>query len=115
MTQAMLTLGTGAASPSNLLAEVLPWVLALIGFVVVAGVIIMWLHRRVRSDQPSGGDGFTLHDLRQLHARGELSDEEFERARESVIAGVRGPKSENDEPNEGEESDDAKRDASETE
>jgi hypothetical protein len=114
MTQSMLTLGTGAASPDSLLAEVLPWVLVLIAFVVVASVIIMWLHRRIRSDQPSASGGFTLHDLRQMHARGELSDEEFQRARESVIAGVRGPKSENGDTDEAEESDETTRGPSET-
>jgi uncharacterized membrane protein len=91
------TIGTGTASGGDLLAEVLPWVLILLAFVVVASVVIMWLHRRVRSDHPSAtGGGFTLHDLRQMHARGELTDEEFQRAREAVIAGVRHAASENE-------------------
>jgi hypothetical protein len=115
MTERILTIGSGTAPAGNLLAEVLPWVLVLIGFVVIASVIIMWLHRRIRSDQPSGGGGFTLHDLRQMHARGELSDAEFQRARESVIAGVRGAKSENEAPTEANNSDAERHDPGENE
>ena len=59
--------------------------LALAGLGVVA-----YLRKRTLADDagdPSGGGGFTLSDLRRLHRAGEMTDEEFERARSAMVAG----------------------------
>lgn len=56
--------------------------------VVVAGWFAIvrirrWMRAEVDESKP-----FTLDDLRRLHREGKLSDEEFQRARDSMIAAV---------------------------
>ena len=61
----------------------------LLGVIIVAMVIVMWVKKRLReSDQPVSA-GFTLSDLRQLHKSGQMSDEEFERAKAKVVEAAR--------------------------
>ena len=61
----------------------------LLGVIVVAMVIVTWVKKRMReSDQPLSA-GFTLSDLRQLHKSGQMSDEEFERAKAKVVEAAR--------------------------
>ena len=56
-------------------------------------VVIGWFAiARIRSwmkDNSEAAQPFTLDDLRQLHRSGQLSDEEFERAKEMMIGSVR--------------------------
>ena len=61
--------------------------------VVVAGVLLLlglWLKRRVvgspEPEAPISMGGFGMAELREMHRRGELSDEEFERAKEKLVA-----------------------------
>jgi len=80
---------TAAPSDGNLFQQLLPWLIVLLITIVVGGVI-MYLARRVaHGSDRKHNVGFTLHDLRQLHAQGELTDEQFERARARMIASVR--------------------------
>lgn len=65
-------------------------VVILLGVVLVLLLIgtggIVWARRRLmRSDLESSGAGLTLHDLRQLHAQGKMSDEEYEAARTAIL------------------------------
>ncbi len=78
--------GSGAAS--RLLSEVMPWLLLFMGLVIVGGVIIMLARRLLNDTSSSTQPGFTLHELRTPHTKGELTDEQFERAREAMIARV---------------------------
>ena len=75
----------GTDRSDQLLADILPWLILLVGVVVAGGIVIYMMRRYLTSDAGQSGDGFTLHDLRQLHAAGELSDEEFEKARAAMI------------------------------
>lgn len=57
--------------------------------VVLAGAYaVTWLRKRLwgMDDSDVPAMGFTLGDLRQLHREGKISDSEFERAREKVVA-----------------------------
>jgi Short C-terminal domain len=57
---------------------------------VVAGfVVISWLRKWMKEEIPTGGLGFGLSELRQMHARGELTDEEYERARGKLTASAK--------------------------
>jgi len=59
--------------------------------VAVVGAIVIAVARRMLHRGASSADaGFTLHDLRRMRDAGELSDEEFERARAALIGRVRG-------------------------
>ena len=87
MAPALLQFAT--ASRSSNLWDVLPWLGVLMIVAIVGGVIILIARRMASESSESAAVGFTLHDLRQLHAAGELSDEEFARARDSMIGRVR--------------------------
>ena len=70
------------------LGEVLP-LLGVLFVVVMLGVVALVLGRRiVNKASSSEGDAFTLHDLRLLHQRGALTDEEFARAKAAIIGHV---------------------------
>lgn len=79
----MILAGT-AAPTGNLFGEILPWLVALVAFVCVGAAVIYAL-RRMLSDRSAPSEGFTLQDLRDMHASGKLSDEEFERARSLLL------------------------------
>jgi hypothetical protein len=49
------------------------------------------IRRKVKAPDETIGIGFTLSDLRQLHKSGQMSDVEFERAKEKLIAHARKP------------------------
>ena len=79
------------ASPT-LLAQssagsVFVWSLILIVLIVIGAAAVMRLRRWLKEDDttPSGGIGFTLSDLRQLHKQGQMTDAEFERARAKMV------------------------------
>ena len=62
--------------------------LLVIGLIIVAFVLIAQFRRRLRQEDDStsaGGTGFTLSDLRQLRKSGQMSDEEFERAKAKIL------------------------------
>ena len=78
------------SAPGDLLPAVVPSLLALLGLVILGAILLTALRRAVRSSGSSTADDFTLQHLRDLHARGDLSDEEFQRAKTAIIARTRG-------------------------
>ncbi len=63
------------------------WTLGILAAVVVAYLLVMRLKAYLSNDIDLGSApaGFSLSDLRQLHAAGQMSDEEFERAKAKLI------------------------------
>ena len=62
--------------------------LIIIVLIIAAFVIVTMVRRRLRAEDDlgsSGGIGFTLSDLRQLHKSGKMSAEEFERAKAKIL------------------------------
>ena len=93
----LVSMMIASANPSSTaFRELLPWLIVLLVLAIVGGLIIMALRRWVRSPDRAGSADFTLHDLRRMHAAGQLSDAEFERAKAALIDRVRGKTSEND-------------------
>jgi hypothetical protein len=87
------------AGPGALFGELLPWLVALV-LAVVAGAVVIYLIRRAMGGEGSIPDGFSLHELRRLREAGQLTDEEFERAKASVIGRLAEPDEQpRDEPN----------------
>ncbi|HVP72335.1 MAG TPA: SHOCT domain-containing protein [Phycisphaerales bacterium] len=80
-----LLLAAATDKSSRLFAETLPWILVLLGVIVVGGVIIFIARRYVHSGDGAAAGGFTLQDLREMHKAGEISDEEFARAKAQMI------------------------------
>lgn len=72
--------------------QVLLWCAVLLGTAIVLGIAFFILRKRLASmDEDSSATavnplGFTLADLRQMHAEGQLSDEEFDFAKRKMVA-----------------------------
>lgn len=61
-------------------------VIAIITLVIVAGVILMVIRRRIMGDWGgAGGESMGLSEIREMYERGELSDEEYGTLRRAAI------------------------------
>src|SRR5438045_4416321 len=65
------------------------WSGVLVGVLIVGMVIVAKVKRRLQQPDEPISAGFTLSDLRQLHKSGQMTDEEFERAKEKVVEAAR--------------------------
>ncbi len=68
--------------------ELLPAIILLLAFTIVGGVIIFIIRRKL-IEPPSTTITFTLSDLRKLQDQGDISTEEYDRAKESIIQSVK--------------------------
>ena len=75
--------------PGRAFGEMLPWLIVLVAVVIVGGVLIYYIRKWMAGDSPTPAEGFTLQDLRDLHSRGELTDEEYQNARAAMIGRVK--------------------------
>lgn len=80
---ALLAQGQPKPVDQQAVISVVVWVGVLIGVVVVAGLIVMAMRRRLQRDDRVGSAGL-FEDMRRLHAEGKLSDEEFARVKERM-------------------------------
>src|SRR4051794_14885913 len=64
------------------------WSAITIGLCVALFWVVSLVRKRIREEPASEGPatGFTLSDLRQLHKAGQMTDEEFERAKAKIVA-----------------------------
>jgi hypothetical protein len=84
---------TAPTSAERSASEVIPWLILFIGLVLVGGVLIFYVRRWMKGDGGQSEVGFTLQDLREMHARGDLSDIEFQSARAAMIGRIAAEKS----------------------
>jgi len=66
-------------------------ILLYLGIIVGAAILLVVIGLVVRKkfqadDEPAIRTSFTLSDLRQMHQQGQLTDEEFDRAKKALIA-----------------------------
>ena len=73
----------------NNTTSIVVWSLLLIGLIVAGWLTVWQVRRRLQRDETLGNAGFTLSDLRQLHKSGQMSDEEFEKAKARVLDAAR--------------------------
>ena len=78
--------GSLSSSAGDLFERIWPTLLVLLAVAIVGGLFAMWLRRRLGAKDDTGPVGFTLEDLRRMHRAGEMSDEEFERAKTAMLA-----------------------------
>jgi uncharacterized membrane protein len=71
---------------ANDLRSVYIWSFLLIAAVVAGCVLVSWMRRRLRQPDEPASVGFSLEDLRQLYRTGQLSQEEFDRARAKIAS-----------------------------
>jgi hypothetical protein len=87
---AALVINVLAQDSSGSMLRVIGWSLVLICLLVVGFFAISKLRQWLREDDtPAPGIGFTLSDLRQLHKQGQMTDEEFERAKAKIVGGAK--------------------------
>ena len=67
--------------------KILIWVTAMIVLVIGGGIATAMLRRRYHDDGGAGLplESLSLHTLREMHAQGGLSDEEFEILKEAAV------------------------------
>ena len=70
----------------DLFTRLLPWLGGLVVLAVAGGLLMLWTRRMaVGRDAPGLSHGFGLDDLQAMKSRGELSPEEYERARRRLV------------------------------
>jgi len=90
---AVLTVGFTALSGAIGLPEVVPGVLAIVGFVILTPLFLfwgeeiadIWFDESARQDQDDETESDALSELKQRYARGEIGDEEFERRLDRLL------------------------------
>jgi hypothetical protein len=69
-------------------SELLPAIILLLAFAIVGSVLILALRRKLK-EPTSSTIAFTLGDLRKLRDQGDISAEEYDRAKDSIIQSVK--------------------------
>lgn len=66
---------------------VLFWILVLVGLLVGGFYAVTWIKRKLAEDDTSapGEGGFSLTELRELHADGKITRQEFEKAKYAIV------------------------------
>jgi hypothetical protein len=77
------------AQPDRDYTRIFVWSLALLGVLAVGLLVVSKVKRRLQEPDAPVSAGFTLSDLRQLHKSGQMTDEEFERAKAKVVEAAR--------------------------
>jgi hypothetical protein len=81
------TIAGWLAQSDTSVGEVIVWSIGLLIVLVAAMAGAARLRRRIKQDDaPTPALGFTLSDLRQMHRAGQLTDDEFNRAKEKIVA-----------------------------
>lgn len=75
---------------SGSMSSMFVWIVVLIVIAVVGGTVIFNVRRRMLAsdDSVSVGSSGLLDHLHQMHKNGEIDDEEFARARSSILKSV---------------------------
>src|SRR5438105_14670781 len=94
LTQAILALCSMGNLPPVLSAEgspfrVIGWSAALLILLVVGWLVVAWVKKWMATPDETQPTGFTLSDLRRLHRGGQMTDDEFERAKEAIVGATR--------------------------
>jgi hypothetical protein len=76
------------AADSAAYQSIFLWSLALIGLLLVGFFVVMKVKARLKEPDQPVSIGFSLSDLRKLHESGQLSDEEYEKARTRLVAAM---------------------------
>jgi len=77
------------SSASQPFSSILFWSAGLVGLALLAAALIVWVRRRMSPKEDVQPQGFTLADLRELHKKGQMTDAEYERAKELIVQSMR--------------------------
>ena len=77
------------AEPEKLFIDMLPWLGAFLVVVVLGGGFAIWLRRRYNHSKMSPSSTFSLQELRRMESEGKLSADEFSKAKDTIVKGIR--------------------------
>src|SRR5688500_868702 len=82
-----MTTGILAEATAGEVVQVITWSVALLVLLVVGMFAAARLKRKIKQEEaPAPALGFTLSDLRQMHRSGQLTDDEFNKAKEKIVS-----------------------------
>lgn len=71
--------------------SIVVWSAVFIALLVAGFAVVVAVRRYFRgSDEPTGGPGFTLGELRRMHRDGTINDQQYEKLRQHIIGSVAG-------------------------
>jgi uncharacterized membrane protein len=74
----------------DLFGRLLPWLGGLLVLAIVGGMVMLWTRRMaVGREKERPNDGFGMDGLRRMLDRGEITPEEYDRARRKLVQRVR--------------------------
>jgi uncharacterized membrane protein len=76
------------ADSADAVRSIFFWLVIAVFLLLGMAVVIFLVRKRLSPDEDFRGEGFTLADLRQLHKSGQMTDEEFERAKAQLLKGL---------------------------
>lgn len=79
----------------------LVWSAVLVVIIVLLFGAIRLYRKWMNADDDTTGGGFTLGDLRKLHREGQMSDEEFEKAKAVLLGSLKASMAATDKPAQG--------------
>lgn len=82
---------TPSVAPGELFMAIMPWLIVLVVIIFAGWILLSLIRRSSRNSDSLLNDGFTLGQLRKMHARGELTSEEYEQARGIILGHHAGP------------------------
>jgi hypothetical protein len=84
----VLTFSQSSPTQDVPLQKIILLSLGLLALLTIGLLVVQRVKKRLQSDDEDASDlagGFTLSDLRRLHKTGEMSNEEFEKAKVRII------------------------------
>ena len=69
---------------------VLIWIGVTLVLILIGAGIAVWVRRRFHANDTAAPETLSLHELRELHAQGGLSDDEFEALRDAAVRAHQG-------------------------
>ena len=70
---------------SGRLAELAAWAMAALVAAVILAIVAFWVRRRYRANTGQAGLPWTLQELQEMRARGELTEPEYRALRTKVV------------------------------
>ncbi len=71
-------------------SKVLLWIGVTLVLILIGAGIAVWVRRRFHAHDTAAPETLSLHELRELHEQGGLSDEEFEALRDAAVRAHQG-------------------------
>ena len=73
------------ADATDALPQILFWSFTAVILLVIMALALAYIRKRLSPSEDFRGEGFTLADLRRMHKSGQMSDEEYTRAKALII------------------------------